>query len=83
RWMQKTITNFHVEELYVDVFVDGKQVYTSPDVYTLQANCQRNLDRLWPEYRRLSQPHNYKVDLSDKLYQLKQTIIAQELSQNK
>ena len=32
---------------------------------------------MWDEYRRLMQPHIYKVDLSDKLYDLKKRLIRE------
>lgn len=78
RWKSKEITNFYAKELYVDVFVDGRCVCEPKSVYQLAQDCKDSLDGFWDEYKRLSQPHAYKVDLSDKLYQLKQSIILAE-----
>jgi len=38
--------------------------------------AQKNLATMWDEYRRLMQPHIYKVDLSDGLYDLKKSLMA-------
>ena len=78
RWKTKQISNFYAKELYADVFVDGKSVYGRKSVYEHQEACKQSLDGFWDEYKRLSRPHEYKVDLSDKLYELKQRLIAEE-----
>lgn len=78
RWKTKEVTNFYAKELYVEVFKDGKLVYDCPDVYRLQNDCKASLNGFWEEYLRLTQPHAYKVDLSDKLYELKQRLIAED-----
>ncbi|MBR2974942.1 MAG: nicotinate phosphoribosyltransferase, partial [Clostridia bacterium] len=75
RWQTKTVTNFYAVNLYKDIFVDGKLVYQSPDVMTIRQRTLDNLDGFWEEYKRLNRPHLYKVDLSDKLYNLKQQLL--------
>ena len=42
-----------------------------------RAYARRELDTMWDEYRRLMQPHIYKVDLSDRLYDLKKRLIRE------
>ena len=78
RYKSKTVTDFYAKELYIDVFVDGKKVYKNKSVYELQQDCKTGLEGFWDEYKRLTQPHQYKVDLSDKLYELKQRLIVEE-----
>lgn len=70
-WKVKEISNFTTEELLVPVFIDGKQVYDNPGITEIRDKCIKNMDRFWDEYKRLTKPHKYKVDLSDKLYDLK------------
>ena len=41
----------------------------------IQASAKASLDTFWDEYRRLTMPHRYKVDLSDELYNLKQELL--------
>lgn len=83
RWKTKVVENFYAKQLYVDVFVEGKKVYTPQNVYKLAQDCQNSLDGFWDEYKRLEQPHEYKVDLSDKLYELKQKLILEERKADK
>lgn len=78
RWKSMTVTDYYVKELYVDVFVDGQLVYDSPSVMDIHNQTIDNLDKFWDEYKRLLKPHIYKVDLSNKLYELKQNIIKKE-----
>lgn len=80
RWKSKEVTNFYAKELYIDVFKNGKLVYGQKSVYELAAQCKESLNGFWDEYKRLAKPHQYKIDLSDKLYELKQQLIEQERS---
>lgn len=77
RWKTKTVTDFYAKDLYITVFEKGKRILPPQDVYKLQADCKKSLDGFWDEYKRLAQPHDYKVDLSDKLYALKQSLIIE------
>lgn len=81
RWKTKQVSNFYARQLYVDAVKDGKRVYRQTDVYALQRYCSSQLDGFWDEYKRLTNPHDYKVDLSDGLYALKQHLILQEREQ--
>ena len=71
------VERFTARELLVPVFREGRQVYTSPSVAEIRAYARRELDTMWDEYRRLMQPHIYKVDLSDRLYDLKKRLIRE------
>lgn len=70
-----TIRNFSVRELLVPMFVEGKQVYTAPDVLAAREYNKRELKTFWEETKRLLNPHVYKVDISDKLYDLRKRLI--------
>ena len=76
-WKSKLIYNFDVKELLVPIFVSGKQVYQSPDVFSIQRFAKEDLSAFWDEYKRALNPHVYKVDISDRLYDLKQGLIKQ------
>ena len=78
RWKTKEVYDFYAKELYVDVIIEGKRVLPKKSVYQLQADCKQSLDGFWDEYKRLTNPHEYKVDLSDKLYELKDQLIKAE-----
>lgn len=66
---------YEVRELLVPVFQSGICVYQSPKVMEIRAYCERELDTLWDETRRLVNPHRVHVDLSNELYHLKKQIL--------
>ncbi len=78
RWKTKEVTDFYAVDLYVDAMKDGVRTLAHKDVYQLQRDCAASLDGFWEEYKRLSNPHDYKVDLSDRLYELKDNLIKEE-----
>lgn len=74
-WKKMTIENFYAVPLLKPMFIDGKRVYDSPSIKDIQKNYFKQMDILWDEYKRLAKPHVYKVDLSQKLYDLKHTLL--------
>ena len=76
-WKRKVLENFTATELLVPVFKDGKQVYELPTIEEIRAHCAEEIEGMWDEVRRFSNPHNYYVDLSEKLWQIKHDMIAQ------
>lgn len=71
--------SYEMRELLVEVFRDGECVYESPSVMEMRAYCQQEQETVWEESRRLVNPHEVYVDLSDKLYKLKADLL-EELS---
>ncbi len=76
-WKTMVVTDFTARELLVPVFVDGELVYDLPDVHAIQEYAKKELASMWEEYKRLLNPHTYKVDLSDRLYDLKQRLLRE------
>ena len=74
-WKKMTLENFYAVPLLKPIFVDGKKVYDSPSIKEIQKNYFKQMDFLWDEYKRLTKPHVYKVDLSQKLYDLKHALL--------
>jgi nicotinate phosphoribosyltransferase len=74
-WKSMTLTNFTARELLVPIFVDGKQVYDPPDIQEIQRYAGAEKASFWDEYLRLLNPHVYKVDLSDELYETKKALL--------
>jgi nicotinate phosphoribosyltransferase len=66
---------FQPEELLVPIFLNGELVYERPSLKEIQANTFSNLERLEPEYKRLTNPHIYKVSLSEKLNRVKERLL--------
>lgn len=63
--------SYTMRELLVPIFKNGECCYTSPKVMEIRTICQKELNTLWPETRRLVNPHQVYVDLSQKLYDMK------------
>lgn len=74
-WKKKTLKNFYAKELQVPVFEDGKLVYNSPSLKEIREYSIREVDKLWEEVLRFENPHTYYVDLSKKLWVMKDTLI--------
>lgn len=70
-WKTKTLTNFTARELLTPVFKNGECVYKCPSIQEIAAYCREQVDLLWDEVKRFENPHNYYVDLSRKLYEIK------------
>lgn len=66
---------FKLRELLVKVFDKGVCIYETPDVMAIKEICAKELDTLWDETRRFANPSRVHVDLSDKLYKLKNKLL--------
>ena len=76
-WKKKTLRDFVAKELMVPIFKNGEKVYDAPDVETIRAYCTEQIDTLWDEVKRFENPHNYYVDLSKKLWDIKHDLLEQ------
>lgn len=76
-WKRMTLYSgkYNVKEILIPIFKDGKCVYKSPSVMEIQQYCKNELDTLWDEHKRFINPQTVPVDLSQKLYDLKQNMI--------
>ena len=68
---------YTMREMMVPVFINGECVYSSPSVTEIAKYCAEEKNTLWDETRRLFNPHNVYIDLSDKLYQVKKGLLDQ------
>ena len=75
RWKRKTMENYRAVELQVPVFRGGKLVYQLPTLNEIKAHCAKQIETLWPEVLRFENPHQYYVDLSDRLMALKDEML--------
>ena len=76
-WKRSVFTNFTAKELLVPVFRAGKRVYNSPPIAEMRAYCAGQIDLLWDEVKRFENPHNYYVDLSQKLWDEKNRLLSE------
>ena len=79
-WKRKTYTDFVAKPLLVPIFQNGELVYECPTLQEIQKYCAEQVDTLWPEVKRFENPHNYYVDLSQKLWDIKQSLLRQKKS---
>ena len=77
-WKRSVFTNFTAKELLVPIFRAGKRVYNSPPIAEMRAYCAGQIDLLWDEVKRFENPHNYYVDLSQKLWDIQQELLERE-----
>ena len=62
----------------VPVFINGEQVYENPSLEEIRKYCQEEVDSLWDEMKRLVNPHKYYVDLSQKLWDVKHSLLKKK-----
>lgn len=74
-WKRKKIENCECRELQVQIFDKGKLVYELPSLQEIQKKCRSEIDLMWSELRRFENPHKYYVDLSEKLWKLKNGLL--------
>ncbi len=76
-WKRKTVTDFTAVPLLVPIFEKGEQVYQSPDIEDIRAYCAEQVDKQWDEVKRFENPHNYYVDLSQALWDVREDLLKQ------
>ena len=76
-WKRKTVYNFEARELQVPIFQKGELVYQLPKLEEIRAYCAAQVETLWDEVKRFDNPHAYYVDLSQKLWDIKQAMLLE------
>lgn len=74
-WKEKHLENYIVKPLQEQIFKNGELVYDSPSLSDICKHAKEELETLWPEMKRLNNPHKYYVDLSKKLWDLKNELL--------
>lgn len=77
RWKKTEYRDYTIRYLQECIIKDGKLSYNLPSIYQIKQYANKELETFWDEYKRLDRPHVYKVDLSDKLYQLKKDMLEE------
>ena len=75
-WKKTTFDNYSIKELMVDIFKDGKLVYKLPTLKEIGDYEQKSISEFFPEYRRVINTQDFKVDLSEKLWTLKNKMLG-------
>lgn len=74
-WKRKVLTDFTAEDLLVPVFRNGDLVYDLPTLPEIRAHFEAEREGMWEEVRRFTNPHNYYVDLSQRLWDVRQEML--------
>lgn len=82
-WKQKSVYNFTARELQVPIFQNGELVYQLPELKEIRAYCKEQVESLWDEVKRFDNPHAYYVDLSQKLWDIKYSLLKDNAGGNK
>lgn len=75
-WKRKTITDYTARELLEPVFDKGTCVFTKKSAKEIREYCKQQVETLWDEVTRFENPHNYYVDLSQPLWDLKHELLS-------
>jgi nicotinate phosphoribosyltransferase len=78
-WKRKTVTDFVARKLQVPIFEGGKCVYESPSPKNIRTYCAEQVETIWDEVQRFENPHKYYVDLSQKLWDLRDAEIKKHV----
>lgn len=82
-WKRRVIEDYTARELLVPIFKNGELVYNLPALDEIRDHCARELATMWKEVLRFENPHEYYVDLSQKLWDLKHDMISKYIKGNK
>ena len=63
------------DRLLVTVFKNGELVYKQPSLFEIKRYCAEQTETLWDEVKRFENPHTYYVDLSKKLWDIKNELL--------
>lgn len=74
-WKRKTLTNYTARELLEPLFRRGECVYKERNIEEIKSYCREQIDTLWDEVTRFENPHNYYVDLSQQLWDVKHELL--------
>ena len=74
-WKRKELVDYTATELQGPIFRSGKQVYQLPSLNEIKRHCCEELDGMWDEILRFENPHNYYVDLSERLWNVKNDLL--------
>lgn len=78
-WKKMTLeaSTYTFRDMHIPIFIHGKRVYTSPSTSEIKEHCKKELETLWDESKRLTNPQPVYMDLSKPLYDMKQKMMLE------
>lgn len=77
-YKRKMLEHFSAVRLLEPIFEDGECIYHRPSTEDIREYCAAQLDTIWDEVKRFEYPHKYYVDLSQQLWEKKNSLLRQE-----
>lgn len=74
-YLQKVVDDYDALPLLQTILKEGEQVYELPGMEQIRAAHREQFERFWPEYLRRLNPEKYPVDLSVKVWNLKESLL--------
>ena len=74
-WKRQTLEDVTIKQMLVPIFEKGKRVYELPTLKEIKDYAMRQQDTLWDELKRLENPHEFYVDLSEKLWNIQRKLL--------
>ena len=74
-WKRKTLENYRAVPLLRTIYRGGQLVYQRPSLQEIQRYCEAQVETLWDSVKRFENPHNYYVDLSLRLWTIKEELL--------
>ena len=74
-WKKMTLEQYSVKKLLQPLFIEGRAQPIPTDVKEISAYRASQEKTIWDEYLRPVNPHRYKVDLSEKLWNLRRELM--------
>ena len=74
-WKTKLVDGFEAKSLMVEIFRKGELVYDLPSLESIRDHCEKSVNGLWDEVKRFENPHEYYVDLTPKLWEIKHEML--------
>ncbi|OZB97879.1 nicotinate phosphoribosyltransferase [Paenibacillus sp. XY044] len=81
-YLQKYVKNYDAIEMLTPVFENGLLVYKLPTLDEIREYHQEQMQLFWPEYLRKLNPEIYRINISEKVWDLKQKMVAEYMQQD-
>jgi nicotinate phosphoribosyltransferase len=82
QYLQKYVKNYDAIEMLTPVFENGLLVYKLPSLDEIRGYHREQMDLFWPEYLRKLNPEIYRINISEKVWDLKQKMVAEYMQQD-
>ena len=78
-WKKMTLEHYSVKKMLQPLFIAGEAQPIPTDVKEISVYRASQEKTIWDEYLRPVNPHRYKVDLSDKLWNLRRELMDRDV----